>query len=113
MAGKRFGGPWRDENGNYHASTQTVPKEILTGPKGGQYWIDEKGKKHYLKRSTESNTQRPTRFSDPSVISERDKSIRHCCCCGKELSISEMNYYDLTDYCPKCALADGIITSLD
>lgn len=101
--------------------------DIITGPKGGQYWVDEKGKKHYLKRSaesTKSNTAgqknrqvptsyRPTRFSDPSVISERDKSIRRCCCCGKELSISDMNYYDLTDYCPRCALADGIITSLE
>ena len=58
--------------------------------------IDEKGKKHYLKRS-----KYPV------------KSVKRCCCCGKELSVSDMNYYDLTNYCPKCALADGIITSLE
>ena len=89
---------------------------IITGPKGGQYWVDEKGNKHYLKRGAtaeQKNRLTSYRFSDPSVISERDKSIKRCCCCGKELSISDMNYYDLTDYCPKCALADGIITSLE
>lgn len=73
-----------------------MTNNIITGPKGGQYWIDKNGKKHYIKRSKQSV-----------------KSVKRCCCCGKELSISDMNYYDLTNYCPKCALADGIITSLE
>ena len=34
-----------------------------------------------------------------------------CCCCGKELTNEDINYYDLTDYCIKCAIADGIRTS--
>ena len=67
--------------------------ELFTGPKGGTYIIVN-NKKKYVKA-----TQKP---------------IKHyCCCCGKELNTSDMNYYDLTDYCPKCALADGIITSLE
>ena len=70
-----------------------MTNNIITGPKGGQYWIDEKGKKHYIKRSKQL--------------------VKRCCCCGKELSVNDMNYYDLTNYCPKCALADGIITSLE
>lgn len=41
------------------------------------------------------------------------KVKKYCCCCGKELNESDCNYYDLTSYCPKCALADGIITSLE
>ena len=41
------------------------------------------------------------------------KLDRHCCCCGKQLNYDECEYYDLTDYCPRCALADGIITSLE
>ena len=68
-----------------------MTNNIITDSKGGQYWIDEKGKKHYIKRS-----KQPVKR-----------------CCGKELSVSDMNYYDLTNYCPKCALADGIITSLE
>lgn len=108
-----------------------VSKEILTGPKGGQYYINEKGKKVYIKKSPKSTGLASTnssnkkigrnnnrgnsseKFKEPTILSKNDVKKRHCCICGKELSVSDINYYDLTDYCPRCALADGIITSLD
>lgn len=36
-----------------------------------------------------------------------------CCCCGKVLTKVDTDYYDLTDYCARCAYEDGIISSLD
>ena len=41
------------------------------------------------------------------------KIDRRCCCCGRQLNYDECEYYDLTDYCPRCALQDGIIDSLE
>ena len=34
-----------------------------------------------------------------------------CCCCGKPLTREDVEFYDLTDYCIDCAIADGIRTS--
>lgn len=28
-----------------------MERTIITGPKGGKYWLDDKGKKHYVKKS--------------------------------------------------------------
>jgi hypothetical protein len=44
---------------------------------------------------------------------EKENKIKYCCCCGKQLNRSDCEYYDLENYCPRCALQDGIITSLD
>ena len=30
-------------------------RTLITGPKGGQYWIDESGKKHYVKAKKNKN----------------------------------------------------------
>ena len=40
-------------------------------------------------------------------------TVKTCCCCGKPLTEEDTDYYDLSSYCARCALADGIITSLD
>ena len=87
-------------------------REILTGPKGGHYWIDEKGKKHYISTKTTelSNVSKRTKVSTDTI---RKIQVKSCCCCGKPLNESDCRYYDLSDYCPRCALADGIITSLE
>ena len=84
--------------------------KIYTGPRGGQYII-ENGKKKYIRKSS---SKKKTKESEPlQPILERSSRKKTCCCCGKELSRLDTEYYDLTDYCAKCALADGILSSLD
>lgn len=43
----------------------------------------------------------------------KENKVKYCCCCGRVLNESDCNYYDLENYCPRCALEDGIIISLD
>lgn len=42
-----------------------------------------------------------------------EKKEPTCCVCGKPLTREDIHYYDLTDYCIDCAIADGIRTSKD
>lgn len=35
---------------------------LITGPKGGQYWIDESGKKHYVKKSKKDRKIEPLKM---------------------------------------------------
>lgn len=92
--------------------------KVFTGPRGGKYVIKE-GKKVYLKKTDSLVSKSKDAYeSNKDTSSGKDivqtlKKVRHCCCCGRELNDSDCNYYDLTDYCPRCALADGIITSLE
>lgn len=39
-----------------------MDKILITGPKGGQYWIDESGKKHYVKKKTPKKKQEPLKM---------------------------------------------------
>lgn len=47
--------------------------KILTGPRGGQYYIDETGKKHYVKKSaikkspSKYKVQKPAKFTEPKL----------------------------------------------
>ena len=36
---------------------------------------------------------------------------KYCCVCGKKLTETDIDYYDLTSYCIDCAIADGIRNS--
>lgn len=42
--------------------------EILTGPKGGKYYIDEKGKKHYLKKGAETDRRAKKKETSDKVV---------------------------------------------
>lgn len=57
--------------------------EILTGPKGGKYYIDEKGKKHYIKKDIKSDKPSENKFSSTKSKSsiklhnKEDSEIRY------------------------------------
>lgn len=46
----------------------------------------------------------------PKKVEKREPT---CCVCGKTLTRTDIHYYDLTDYCIDCAIADGIRSSKD
>ena len=82
--------------------------KILEGPKGGEYYINDKGRKVYIK--TASIKRKDYRGKTPSVIS-LGNPYGTCCCCGKALTREDKFYYDLDSYCIDCAILDGIRTS--
>lgn len=91
--------------------------EIYTGPKGGTYIIINNKKKYVNTQKhakvLEKENNKKLHRSRNSILNVEENSIKYCCCCGKPLSRSDCNYYDLEDYCPRCALNDRIITSLE
>lgn len=88
--------------------------EILTGPRGGQYFINEQGRKVYIKKTQKPKTV-AGRTRKPSVVSHKSSKtksmaavvnyvhgevVRHCEYCGAPMTRSDVN--DFGSLCERC-----------
>lgn len=53
-------------------------KQLYKGPRGGLYWLDEKGKKHYIKENSTSDRSDSSQQDDKDSLSERGKDEITC-----------------------------------
>ena len=44
-------------------------KQLYKGPRGGLYWLDEKGKKHYIKENSTSDRSDSSQQDDNDSLS--------------------------------------------
>lgn len=86
--------------------SQSGTRVYYTGPKGGYFYINQHKKKIYVKEVPEGAIL--NHFNCRGISHIR---VKTCCVCGKPLTETDTNYYDLSSYCIDCAIADGIRTS--
>lgn len=48
-------------------------KQLYKGPRGGLYWLDEKGKKHYVNSTSVKNTEVETSDTESTSNSRKDQ----------------------------------------
>lgn len=53
-------------------------KQLYKGPRGGLYWLDEKGKKHYVKESPTSDRSDSSKQTNQDTLSRRGKDEIAC-----------------------------------
>lgn len=81
--------------------------KLIKGPRGGTYWIDEKGKKHYVKqvKPTVLVMQQPTSASMEATFNYVHREVvAECEYCGQPLTRSDVNDYG--SLCEKCYLKE-------
>jgi len=70
--------------------------KLIKGPRGGTYWLDENGKKHYVKqvKPTQLVMQVPTSASMQDTFNYVHREIvAECEYCGRPLTRSDVNDY--------------------
>lgn len=60
----------------YNLAVINATKQLYKGPRGGLYWLDEKGKKHYI--SSTSDRSDSSQQDDKDSLSKRGKDEIAC-----------------------------------
>lgn len=91
-------------------SDKKIIVSIEVSPK---YEADKEHAKKPAKATSSMKKNKDIAKNSSGIRYASASTVKTCCCCGKPLTKMDTDYYDLSSYCARCALADGIITSLD
>ncbi len=91
-------------------SDKKIIVSIEVSPK---YEANKEHAKKLVKATSSMNKNKDIAKNSSGIRYASASTVKTCCCCGKPLTKTDTDYYGLSSYCARCALADGIITSLD